>query len=185
MISPFYVLVPSPFGTLTLLWQNAPEKPQVQRVLLPEDGRPTETMLRTLYSAARPGSCAAMANLGQRITAFLEGQDIVFPLDILALDTCPEFQQRVLRAEHAIPRGWVSTYGRIAAHLGAPGAARAVGNALANNPFPILIPCHRAIRSDGTLGGYQGGVAMKRALLEMEGMEVSPDGKVPVDLFFY
>ena len=184
-VPPSYVLVPSPFGTLALLWQDAPEGPRVCRVLLPEDAKPTEMMLQALHTEARPGLCLAMANLGKRITSFLEGQDIVFPLDILALETCPEFQQRVLRAEHAIPRGWVSTYGRIAAHLGAPGAARAVGNALANNPFPILIPCHRAIRSDGTLGGFQGGLQMKQALLTMEGVEVSPDGKVPVDLFFY
>jgi methylated-DNA-[protein]-cysteine S-methyltransferase len=185
MISSSYVLVPSPFGTLALLWQDAPEGPRVCRILLPEDGKPTETMLQALHAEARPGSCLAMANLGKRIAGFLEGQDIVFPLDILALETCPEFQQRVLRAEHAIPRGWVSTYGRIAAHLGVPGAARAVGNALANNPFPILIPCHRAIRSDGTLGGYQGGFRMKQALLTLEGVEVSPLGSVLTDRVYY
>jgi methylated-DNA-[protein]-cysteine S-methyltransferase len=72
----------------------------------------------------------------------------------------------------------VSTYGRIAAHLGIPGGARAVGNALATNPFPIVIPCHRAIRSDGTLGGYQGGLAMKRALLEQEGVTIDERDKV-------
>ncbi len=86
--------------------------------------------------------------------------------------------QRVLRAEHQIPRGWVSAYGRIAAHLGVSGGARAVGNALAQNPFPILIPRHRAIRADGSLGGYQGGAAMKRTLREREGLTFSPAGKV-------
>jgi methylated-DNA-[protein]-cysteine S-methyltransferase len=182
--APSCILVPSPFGTLTLLWQDAAEGPKVQRILLPEDGRPAAAMRQALPAEARPGSCPAMADLGRQITSFLEGQAIVFPVDILALDTCPEFQQRVLRAEHAIPRGWVSTYGRIAAHLGAPGAARAVGNALANNPFPILIPCHRAIRSDGTLGGYQGGAVMKRALLEMEGVRISPTGKVLTDRLY-
>jgi methylated-DNA-[protein]-cysteine S-methyltransferase len=79
----------------------------------------------------------------------------------------------------------VSTYGRIAKYLGAPRAARAVGNALAGNPFPILIPCHRAIRGNGELGGYQGGTQMKRALLEMEGIHVSPGGRVLTDRFYY
>jgi methylated-DNA-[protein]-cysteine S-methyltransferase len=60
-----------------------------------------------------------------------------------------------------------------------------VGGALGRNPFPIIIPCHRAVRSDGQLGGYRGGVAMKRALLEMEGVEISPTGKVLTDRFYY
>ncbi|MBC7317034.1 MAG: MGMT family protein, partial [Chloroflexi bacterium] len=95
---------------------------------------------------------------------------VAFPLDLVAWEGCSPFQKRVLLADYAIPRGQVSTYGLIAAHLGMPNAARAVGRALATNPFPILIPCHRAIRSDRTLGGYQAGLAMKRALLEMEGV---------------
>jgi methylated-DNA-[protein]-cysteine S-methyltransferase len=79
----------------------------------------------------------------------------------------------------------VSTYQRIAQYLGNPRGARAVGTALATNPFPIIIPCHRAIRSDGTLGGYQGGLPMKRVLLEMEGIRVDERGRVAVDHFFY
>lgn len=60
-----------------------------------------------------------------------------------------------------------------------------MGGALARNPFPILIPCHRAIRSDGTLGGYQGGVAMKRALLEIEGVDITVNGKVRMSRIYY
>ena len=84
----------------------------------------------------------------------------------------------MLEAEHGIPRGRVSSYGLIAARIGSPGGARAVGRALATNPFPIVVPCHRAIRSDGRLGGFQGGAGMKRALLEQEGIAVSPEGRV-------
>ncbi|MBN1135480.1 MAG: MGMT family protein [Anaerolineae bacterium] len=104
---------------------------------------------------------------------------------MLALETRRPFQRRVLLAEYQIPRGWVSTYGRIATSLGSPGAARAVGNALAHNPFPILIPCHRAIQSGGRLGGFQGGVELKRALLELEGVEFSPTGQVVTDRVYY
>ncbi|MCU0651108.1 MAG: MGMT family protein [Candidatus Omnitrophica bacterium] len=88
------------------------------------------------------------------------------------LDMCPVFQRKVLKAMLSVPRGTTITYKEIAQKIGRPGAARAVGNALANNPFPIIIPCHRAIRSDGTLGGYQGGTKMKRALLKAEGARV-------------
>jgi methylated-DNA-[protein]-cysteine S-methyltransferase len=117
----------------------------------------------------------------------LEGEIVAFDLDMepIALETCSEFQQSVLRAEHAIPRGWVSTYGKIAAHLGLSRGARAVGGALAHNPFPLVVPCHRAVRADGTLGGYQGGSAMKRALLEMEGVEVSATDSVHAAQIFY
>jgi len=61
----------------------------------------------------------------------------------------------------------------------------AVGTALAKNPFPIVIPCHRAVRSDGTLGGYQGGLEMKRALLEMEGVYFDTFDRVLTEAFFY
>lgn len=101
---------------------------------------------------------------------FLRGEAVALPIDLLDATVCTPFQWRVLMAEKAIPRGEVRTYGQIAAQVGCPRGARAVGNALANNPFPIVIPCHRAVRSDGSLGGFQGGVEIKRALLEMEGV---------------
>jgi len=74
---------------------------------------------------------------------------------------------------------------RIANHIGIVNGARVVGNSLAKNPFPIFIPCHRAIRSNGELGGYQGGLAMKRSLLEMEGVEISEKGKIISDKIHY
>ena len=185
-MKPFsHMLVPSAFGTLLLLWRDTPEDPKIARVLLPRDGNATEEMLRVLREGGPARSRPEMRAWAGRITSSLEGEDISFPLDVLALETCSEFQQRVLRAEHAIPRGCVSTYGRIAAHLGVPGAARAVGSALAGNPFPILVPCHRAIRANMELGGYQGGITMKRALLELEGLAVSPEGKVSTDSVYY
>ncbi|MFX1318507.1 MAG: methylated-DNA--[protein]-cysteine S-methyltransferase, partial [Promethearchaeota archaeon] len=83
------------------------------------------------------------------------------------------------------PRGWISTYKRIAQHIGIVNGARVVGNTLARNPFPLVIPCHRAIKSDGTLGGYQGGLAMKRRLLENEGILFTPSGKVVMRNVYY
>ncbi|MBN1893261.1 methylated-DNA--[protein]-cysteine S-methyltransferase [bacterium] len=133
----------------------------------------------------KPASCAEADVLARRIEAFLKGEDIRFSLSEVRLQNCPVFQRKVLTAEHAIPRGWVSTYGLIAGHLGHPGAARAAGNALAKNPFPVVIPCHRAIRSDGSLGGYQGGAKMKRALLEMEGIAFRDPGHVHTRDFYY
>jgi methylated-DNA-[protein]-cysteine S-methyltransferase len=68
--------------------------------------------------------------------------------------------------------------------LGKPSGGCAVGQALANNPFPTIIPCHRAIHSDRALGGYQGGLAMKRALLEMEVISFDGTGRIATEDFF-
>jgi len=92
------------------------------------------------------------------------------PLSLLRINQCSKFQQKVLRAVSAIPKGKVSTYQSIAKKIGQPKAARAVGRALATNPFPIIIPCHRVIYSDGSLGGYQGGRKKKLSLLRKEGI---------------
>lgn len=79
------------------------------------------------------------------------------------------FQSRVLRATYEIPYGAVSSYAEVAADAGSPRGSRAAGNALGANPIPIVVPCHRVLRSGGSLGGYGGGLQRKRWLLELEG----------------
>ena len=69
-----------------------------------------------------------------------------------------------------VPFGELKTYGDIAAQIGSPGAARAVGNALGRNPIPVIVPCHRIVMSDLTIGGYTGGIAIKERLLSIEGV---------------
>lgn len=166
----FWLAHPSRFGRFVIVWDETPEGLRIRQVQLKRSGR------RPPCGAA--GRDATVRELAGRIAAFLEGAIVEFDLRPLAWEQCTRFQQRVLRAESRVPRGCVTTYGRIAAVLGVSCGARAVGAALATNPFPILIPCHRAIRSDGSLGGYQGGVSMKRALLVQEGVEVAPGGRV-------
>lgn len=178
-----YIVQASPFGDVAIIWVDEAQGPSVRRVLLPQPD-----MIRAIradFPGAEPGVSRLAESLGVKISAFLSGQDVSFSLSEVCLGSCGAFQQRVLRAEHAIPRGCVSTYGGIASHIGVPGGARAVGQALATNPFPLVVPCHRAIRSDGGLGGYQGGVAMKRALLEFEGVAVSPGGRVVAPRLYY
>ena len=87
-----------------------------------------------------------------------------FPLDVRAT----AFQQRVWKALQEIPRGETRSYGAIARELGAPKAARAVGSAIGSNPVAVVVPCHRAIRSDGSLSGYRWGVERKKKLLDAE-----------------
>ncbi len=106
------------------------------------------------------------------IREYLAGERAFFdvPWDLRPL---PPFSRRVLQAAARIPFGDVRTYGELARAIGAPRASRAVGNALASNPVPLVIPCHRVIRGDGTSGGYGLGPDLKGRLLSLE-VSVSP-----------
>lgn len=181
----FYITLPSAFGPFSIVWREIEGAPRVYRVSLSNECASSEDSVQTAFPDANHRSHPAITGLGEQIQRLLKGQAISFELDLMALESCSEFQRSVLLAEHAIPRGWISTYGRIAKHLGVETGARAVGRALATNPFPIVIPCHRAIRSNGELGGYQGGLAMKRALLTLEGVEISEAGKVLTQSVYY
>ncbi|MCJ7484793.1 MAG: methylated-DNA--[protein]-cysteine S-methyltransferase [Candidatus Aminicenantes bacterium] len=182
---PFYELIPTAFGTMGIVWWNAAAGPRVRQVFLSRGRKPAEKAVLEEYPAAQQLASSGVVGLGDRIQRFLEGETVVFDLEMIALEVCGEFQRQVLLAEHGIPRGWVSTYGRIARHVGSPGSSRAVGRALATNPFPIIIPCHRAVRADGEIGGYQGGGEMKRALLVMEGVEFTGRGTVLMRRIYY
>jgi methylated-DNA-[protein]-cysteine S-methyltransferase len=180
-----YCLRRTPFGPVAVVWSSHRERPGIRRILLSRPRLSAERRVRTPFPNVKRSSCAEIDLVCDRILAFLTGEDIRFSLDIVQLDLCSQFQQKVLRAEHGIPRGSVSTYQRIANYLGNSNGARAVGTALATNPFPIIIPCHRAIRSDGTLGGYQGGLKMKQTLLKMEGICFDASGRIVIEEFFY
>jgi len=180
-----YVLIPSAFGPIGVAWHEVDGTAQVRRILLSGGPLRVEDRLAAAYPGCLFASHPAIDDLAAQIERLLDGEAVVLDLALVELDRCTALQRSVLLAEYAIPRGWVSSYGRIAAHLGVPRAARAVGNALARNPFPLVIPCHRAIRADGTLGGYQGGLGMKRALLEMEGVQFSEKGQVVEPRMYY
>jgi len=180
-----YKLLATQFGTLGIVWQPTHSGEIVQRVFLPSPPSEAEQRILRAYPGSRAASCPAIDELADETARFLQGEAVHLNVHMLALDNCPQFQQRVLVAESQIPRGWVSTYGRIAAHVGSPRGARAVGGALARNPFPIIIPCHRAIQSDGSLGGFQGGQDMKRALLQLEGVAFTAASRVVMDRVYY
>ncbi len=86
-------------------------------------------------------------------------------------DASAVFQRKVLEKCAEIPPGEIRPYGWIAREIGNPGAVRAVGTALGRNPVPVLIPCHRVVRTDGKIGNYAYGSPMKRSLLEREGLD--------------
>jgi len=120
---------------------------------------------------------AAIAGQMSRIAAFLEGAKDDFEDLALDLGATAAFDRAVYRETRAIAAGSTSTYGAIAARLGDPAQARAVGQALGRNPWPIVIPCHRVTGADGKMGGFSapGGRATKLRLLEIEGA-LAPEG---------
>lgn len=103
------------------------------------------------------------------LTGYFAGKPTHFktPVD---LSTGTPFQQRVWRKLIEIPYGEVRTYKWVAKEIGLPKGVRAVGQACGSNPVPIIVPCHRVIRADGSLGGYSSGVALKKELLKLEGL---------------
>ena len=110
----------------------------------------------------------AVAAVAGELEAYFAGRLTRFsvPLDLTRVTP---FTQRVLGAARRIAFGCVTSYGDIARGIGAPAASRAVGGALGRNPVPIIVPCHRVVTHARRLGGFTGGVAFKRALLQLEG----------------
>lgn len=135
---------------------------------LPE---PTEAaVLQRLRERHGPGEAddGRLASFKARLQAYLRGEAVDFADLPLDMGRGTEFQRRVWAAARAIPRGETRSYGALAREVGSPGAARAVGQAMARNPWPIVVPCHRVVDHDGRLTGFSGGLEMKRRLLEME-----------------
>jgi len=109
-----------------------------------------------------------------KIKRYCSGENVSFEGCEMCWSSLSPFQQKVLKAAMKIPYGSVVTYGCLAQKIGCPRGSRAVGNALAKNPFPLVIPCHRIIRGDGKPGGFSagGGVMLKNKLLEMEQLSI-------------
>jgi len=145
-------------------------------VQLPEAGE-RETLARMLRRFPAAGEATPPPEVRQvidRIVALLRGKASDLSTVRLDMDEVPVFHRRVYEAARAIPQGMTLSYGEIATRVGAPGAARAVGQALGRNPFPIVVPCHRVLAAGGKIGGFsaQGGIATKRRMLAIEGAQL-------------
>ena len=167
-----YAPVDSPFGPLLL----AVTKRGLVRLAFPEE-RP-DSVLERLASTVSPRIVEARAPLEparRELEEYFEGQRRAFEVPLDWTLSGP-FARRVLRATARIPFGGVLSYTQVASRAGSPRGSRAAGNALGSNPIPIVVPCHRVLRSGGALGGYGGGLERKRWLLELEGA-LEPAGK--------
>ncbi len=150
-------------------------------------GSPVSFSLELQQRAHSPQLVAGLANESKKLTKFLTVEDSLplaaGNLQFIDITVCYDFQKKVLFETGQIPRGKVSCYGHLADRILAPGAARAVGSALARNPFPLIIPCHRVVKSTGYLGNFRGGSEMKRFLLQMEGVQSNTREKIGPEYF--
>lgn len=159
-----YETMDTPIGTLLL----AATRTGLARIAFAEE---VDDALVELSATLSP----RLLEMPQRLHEVHEQLDRYFSRTLtdfdLALDLSlvSPFSRRVLDGTSAIRYGSYETYSEVAAGIGAPRAARAVGNAVAANPIPLVIPCHRVLRSGGIIGKYGGGVERKRFLLELEG----------------
>jgi methylated-DNA-[protein]-cysteine S-methyltransferase len=137
------------------------------RVTLPQGtAREAERLLGDrLREAVRANDF--FTDLIERLKSYFGGQRVAFNNEI-DLSAATAFQREVWQLTRLIPYGETRSYSWVAEKLGKAGAGRAVGQALARNPLPIIVPCHRVVAKDGGLGGYSGGLAKKRYLLRLE-----------------
>ena len=168
-----HVLFSTSFGECGLAWTPR----GLAWVQLP-DSTPEATRARMLERAAArpPGDPAGappawVVEAMARIAAHLDGKDEDLSTIPLDMATVPPFFRRVYEEARAVPRGEVRTYASLAAAAGSPAATRAVGQAMARNPWPLVVPCHRVVGSAGKPGGFSapGGLDTKARLLALEG----------------
>ena len=166
---PAFTLFHTPVGTCALVWRAR----GIVGVFLPEASAvATRARVQRRFAAAQeaappPALQAAVA----RIVALLNGEADALRDITLDMEAIPPFNQRVYAIARDIPPGSTLTYGEVAQRLGEPPhAARAVGQALGANPFPIIVPCHRVMAAHGQSGGFSapGGTRTKLRLLEIE-----------------
>jgi methylated-DNA-[protein]-cysteine S-methyltransferase len=160
-----YASIDSPFGPLLVARTDR----GLVRLAFPEES--ADAVLEGVARRLSPRILHAPAQLDpvrRELEEYFAGRRRSFETD-LDWSLIGPFGRRVLSITAAIPYGGVSSYARVAGEAGSPRGSRAAGNALGSNPIPIVIPCHRVLRSGGALGGYGGGLERKRWLLELEG----------------
>lgn len=162
----YYTPMRTPIGRIFLA---ATDRGVVRIAFRRSEGTFRAELRRRLRGAAVEKSPQKVAEIAAQLEAYFAGKRTRFDVPVDLSRTTP-FQRRVLAATRRVPAGRVASYGEIARRIGQPRASRAVGQALGRNPVPIVIPCHRILAGGGDLGGYTGGLAIKKKLLEIEGV---------------
>ncbi len=157
----FYKRLATPFGQTLVFWDN---QDALRCLYFLSEGRTEKTALLSLQKKWPRCTFRRATSNEPSWLAHLFKPGAALPLCL----TGTPFQQKVWRALLDIKAGKTESYGALAARIGKPTAARAIGGAVGKNPIPYFVPCHRVLAGDGSLGGYTGGLALKRAMLKTE-----------------
>jgi methylated-DNA-[protein]-cysteine S-methyltransferase len=179
----YYQIIHAGKEILGIVWQYNGRKPQIEQIFLPCAKAELLSKIKKEFPGVIEKEQKMPGKVATQIAEFYSGNKIKFDLSVLNLKKLSGFSAMVLKENCKIPYGKVSTYSGVAAKIGSPRAARAVGTVLANNPFPLIIPCHRVVRADGGLGGFGGGLKMKRELLDREGVALNNQDRVTAESF--
>jgi methylated-DNA-[protein]-cysteine S-methyltransferase len=174
----YYQIIDVNKESIGIVWRYLEGRPLIENIFLPCPRNQLAAKIKREYSETGITEQKISHGIADQIEELYYGSKINFDQSLLNLAKLTKFSARVLRQTGKIPRGKVATYSGLAAKIGSPKAARAVGTALANNPFPLAIPCHRVVRADGSLGGFGGGIRMKKELLLKEGVATDEKGLV-------
>jgi methylated-DNA-[protein]-cysteine S-methyltransferase len=159
-------LFDTPFGIAAVAFERNGSK--LKRIFLPRKTPKAIEALLNAHSVSAPSVPLSIGKLCENIKAYFCGKRIDFTRQALDFRPMSVLEQEVLHKVSQVAYGKTKTYGQIAHEIGRPKAYRFVGTTLAKNPFPVVIPCHRVIRGDGSLGGFGGGTDLKKRMLEME-----------------
>ncbi len=184
---PGYALFDTALGTCAVAWRGS----KLARVQLPEASarRSRSCVQQALPSASERKPPPAVGKVIRQLTRHLAGKPATYDSAQLDLDGITPFARKIYQALRNVPAGETVSYGQLALRAGSPKAARAVGRAMATNPFPVVVPCHRVLASAGKAGGFSsyGGLATKKKLLAIEGValeiEPKPRRRAPKSLF--
>lgn len=173
-----YIIEKSPIGEITIIWRKKPQF-QIEEIILSNPNQTSSQIAKEKYEQEDILSInkksKQLNKVVKELNNYFNEKDYKFSLEYLNLDKFTPFQRKVLETEFNTKKGTVNTYKDLAKEAGSPKAYRAVGNALSQNPYPIIIPCHRTVKSDRTIGGFGGmreGLESKKILLELDGLMI-------------
>jgi methylated-DNA-[protein]-cysteine S-methyltransferase len=173
---PGFALFDTAIGRCGIAWNAL----GITRIALPEvsDAALRQRLAQAAAEAAAPPAVSEAIAL---IVSHVGGEPAALDTIVLDMDGIPDFHREVYAATRRIPSGHTVSYGALARSLGKPGAARAIGQAMGKNPFPIVVPCHRVLAANHATGGFSahGGVATKARLLAAEGFTLATQPELP------
>lgn len=179
----YYQIIAAKNEYIGIVWRFQGCKVLIENIFLPCSAGQLTAKIKKAYPEIDKARQKIPGGIARQIAKIYEGEEANIDLSLLNWEKLSAFSRKVFKATCKIPRGKVATYSGLAAKAGSSHAARAVGTALANNPFPLVIPCHRVVRTDGSLGGFGGGIRMKQELLAGEGVVSDGRGRVAAKCF--